>query len=221
MPTFGDLARAAYCPRQLYYVRREGDREPPPEARERSELAFRYAELRDAGDEALAALPLDRGPADYRTALEALAERDDWEALADPPARRVRLEGRDCRGVAHKVLPGGDDEPPVPTLVSPGAPPEQGVWKPQRVRAVATAKALAWEREREVPRALVEYPASGAVRSVRLTTRNRAAYRRVLRAVRELDGPPPRLRNSQKCKSCDYAGECGVETRSLRSMLGL
>jgi len=70
-----------------------------------------------------------------------------------------------------------------PTLVSPGDPPENGVWEPQSVKAVAVAKAVAWEHEREVPRALVEYPSVGTVREVRLTTRKKAAYRRALRAA--------------------------------------
>lgn len=222
MPTFTDLSRAAYCPRQLYYARREDDREPPPEAIERRDLAFRYPELRGADDATLSAEPVDLAPGAYRTALSRLAERDDWDELADPTGRMVRLEGRDCRGVAHKVLESdADGTPPVPVVVSPGAPPESGVWEPQRVRAVAAAKALSWERERRVERALVEYPASAAVRGVRLTTRNKATYRRTLRTVRGVDGPPPRLRNSSKCESCEYRTECGVRTRSMRSLLGL
>jgi CRISPR-associated exonuclease Cas4 len=232
VPTFSDLARAAYCPRQLHYARREDDRTVPEEVRERSTLAFRYAEFRAASDDELRAEPIARPPEEYRTALERLATRDDWTALSDPPKRRVLLDGKDCRGVVHKVLPGGvdaeagggsprEDAPPVPTLVSPGDPPERGVWEPQRVRAVAAAKALAWERGREVPRTLVEYPTHGVVRTVRLTTRNRAAYRRTLRTVESMDGPPARLKGSNKCESCEYRSECGVKTRSLRSLLGL
>lgn len=217
MPTFSDLARAAYCPRQLWYARRDDDRRPPPRARERRDLAFRYAALRDADDGTLEALPLDRSPAAYRRAIAQLAERPDWDALVAPAERFARLSGKDCRGVAHKVL---DGDPPVPTVVSPGTPPERGVWEPQGVRAVATAKALAWERERAVPRALVEYPAVGVVRTVRLTTRRKAAYRRALRAVRELDGPPAR-RHDARCSGCAYRERCGVRTRSLRSLIGL
>ncbi|QLG60636.1 CRISPR-associated protein Cas4 [Halorarum salinum] len=216
---FSDLARAAYCPRQLYYLRRD-DREPPEEATERIDLAFRYPTLRSADDDALREAPVDRPPDDYRAALDRLADREEWAALTDPGSTRTLLEGKDCRGIAHKVLD-PDDGPPVPTLVSPGAPPEQGVWEPQAVRAVAAAKALAWERGREVPRALVEYPAHGVVREVRLGVRKAAAYRRTLRTVRSMDGPPPRLRGSDKCDPCDYRAECGVETRSLRSWLGL
>ena len=214
-----DLARAAYCPRQLYYARRE-DREPPDEVRACIDLAFRYPELRTADDGTLRALPVDRPPDEYRGALERLAERDDWGDLTDPAARRRLLTGKDCRGVAHKVLE-PDDGPPVPTVVSPGAPPERGVWEPQSVRAVGAAKALAWERAEEIPRALVEYPAHGVVREVSLNLRRTAAYRRVLRVVRSLDGPPPRLKGSDRCGGCAYRQRCGVETRSLRSWLGL
>jgi CRISPR-associated exonuclease Cas4 len=215
---FWELARAAYCPRQLYYARREGGPDPPPSVRERRALAFRYPSLRRASDDALRAEPIDRPPAAYRRALDALAERHDWPGLADPGARDALLEGRNCRGVVHKVLPG---DPPAPTLVSPGEPPERGVWQPQRVRAVAAAKALAWEREREVPRALVEYPTHGVVREVTVTAGNAAAYRRTLRTVASMDGPPARIDDEAKCAPCEYREECGVRTRSLRSRLGL
>ncbi|WP_101295245.1 CRISPR-associated protein Cas4 [Halegenticoccus soli] len=217
MPSFGDLARAAYCPRQLYYARRD-DRTPPPEATARKRLAHRYPALRTAGDETLRSLPIDLAPDAYRGALDRLAERDEWASLIDPAETEAFLAGRDCRGVADKIL---DGEPPIPALVSPGSPPDRGVWRPQAVRAVAAAKVLSWEREREIPRALVEYPASAVVREVRLTTRRKAAYREALRTVRSLDGPPPRLRNSGKCGPCEYRETCGVRTRSLKSLLGL
>lgn len=218
--TFADLSRAAYCPRQLYHARREDDREPPPEARERIELAYEYPTLLDAPNRALRDAPIDLDPAAYRRNLEGLREREEWTELARPSRTRVLLSGKDCRGIAHKLLEAGDGAPDVPTIVSPGSPPEQGVWNHHRVRAVAAAKALAWEREREVPRALVEYPARGVVRTVRLTTRAKAAYRAALRAVRSIDGPPPRA-NDARCDGCQYSETCGVQTRSLRSLIGL
>jgi CRISPR-associated exonuclease Cas4 len=219
MPTFSDLARAAYCPRQLYYSRRDGDDGPDPSDRARQRLAFRYADLRAADDATLAAEPIDPAPAEYRAALDRLAERDDWAALRDPVATDVRLDGKDCRGRVHKLVdaPAGR----VPSVVSPGTPPERGVWEPQQVRAVAAAKALSWERGESTPHALVEYPAVGVVRTVRLSTRARAAYRRALRAVRSLDGPPPRLHDDARCRACSYREECGVRTRTMRSLLGL
>jgi len=217
MPTFSDLSRAAYCPRQLYYARRDDDRGPPPEAEARQALAFRYDELRKADDATLADLPIECSPAAYRDALAGLSRRTDWTELCDPAEENYHVEGKDCNGLIHKLLAG---DPATPTVISPGTPPEQGVWEPQSVRAVAVANALAWERQREIPRALVEYPAVGVVRKVELTCRRTAAYRRVLRTVQSMDGPPPRVDDS-RCESCDYRTECGVKTRSLRSLLGL
>jgi CRISPR-associated exonuclease Cas4 len=211
---FADLARAAYCRRQLYHARRDDDRGPPPEVEARRRLAFRYPAVR-AGGPVPDAVAVD--PETYRERLDRLATRDDWADLVAPAGRAVRLDGKDCHGVAHKVL---DRDPPVPTLVSPGRPPERGVWEPQRVRAVAAAKALAWERGSPVERAFVEYPGYGVIREVVLTTRRKAAYRRALRAVESLDGPPPRLRNRSKCEACDYRSRCGVRTRTLGSLLG-
>ncbi|MCO8266234.1 hypothetical protein NKF06_06455 [Haloferax sp. AB510] len=220
-----DLARAAYCPRQLYYARRDDDRAPPPAVRDARALAFEYPALLDGPADELATRPISVSPSAYRENLARLHDRDDWDALTDPVARDVLLSGKDCRGIAHKLVRSPDDgdeddQPPVPSLVSPGEPPERGVWEPQRVRAVALAKALAWEREASVSRALVEYPAVGVVRTVRLTTGNKAAYRRALRIARNLDFVPSRLRNSAKCESCAYRGRCGVKTWSLSSLLG-
>jgi CRISPR-associated exonuclease Cas4 len=78
---------------------------------------------------------------------------------------------------------------------------------------------LAWELEDAVETALVEYPTHGRVRTVRLTTRNRAIYNRVLRTTRSIDGPPARIDDRSKCEECDYRKKCGVRTRSLRSLL--
>jgi CRISPR-associated exonuclease Cas4 len=217
MPTFTAVSQAAYCPRQLYYARRDGDDGPSREERRRQRLAFRYDELRDADDARLDAEPTALAPSAYRAALERLAERNDWAALRDPVGTHVSLDGKDCHGRVHKLVDTADGR--VPSFVSPGAPPERGVWEPQQVRAVAAAKALSWERGEATSHALVEYPAYGVVRTVRLSTRAKAAYRRALRAVRSLDGPPPRLRNTSRCRACSYRDRCGVKTRSMRSLL--
>ncbi|MFB6127251.1 MAG: hypothetical protein ABEJ79_08190 [Halolamina sp.] len=216
---FADLARAAYCPRQCYYARREDDRSLPETARERIALAFSYPALRAADDGDLAAEPIRVPPATYRCRLEALADRDDWAALCDPARREVVLTGRECRGRVHKVLdrPGG----PVPVVVSPGEPPDNGVWKPVGVRATAAAKALSWTRETRVQRAVVEFPAVGVIRDVDVTARRRGAYRRAVRTVEAIDGPPSRTSDRGKCERCEYRTDCGVTTRSLRSLLGL
>lgn len=212
---FSDLAIAAYCPRKLYYERREGDREVPPEVRERRDLAFRYGELLAPGFD-LSDEPIAVTPTQFRARLHAARERlDAWEALANPSGERVLLEGRESRGVAHKML----DDPLAPAVVSAGEPPDRGVWAPQAVRAVAAAKALAWEREREVERAFVEYPAHGRIREVSLTTRRKALYRQAVETVKALDGPPPRLDSDEKCAACEFRPECGTRTRSLRSLL--
>lgn len=213
--SFSALATAAYCPRQLYYRRRDPPDGVPVSADRAYDLAGRYPDLALASDAALRTFDLAVPPDTYRRRLRALRERDCWSTVTDPPERDVFLDGRDARGRVQKV----GYNPLRPVLVSPGDPADDGVWEPQRVRAVAAALALSWRERTEVDSALVEYPRHGVVRTVRLTARNRAAYRRTLRAVRGLDGPPPRLRDDARCRSCDYRTECGVKTRTLRSLL--
>jgi CRISPR-associated exonuclease Cas4 len=212
---FTDLATASYCPRKLYYRRTRDDREPPDGVAEIRNLAYRYEELLDPGTD-LTAEPIAATPTAYRSALgSAKARLDRWDEIAEPHEARVYLEGRDANGIAHKVL----SEPPVPVIVSPGEPPDRGVWQPHGVWAAAAAKALAWEREQPIERAYVEYPAHGVVRTVRMTTRRKAAYRKALRTAKSIDGPPPRLRDDSRCDSCEYRETCGTRTRSLRSRL--
>ncbi|MFB6184737.1 MAG: hypothetical protein ABEI96_09305 [Haloarculaceae archaeon] len=218
MHAFRDLETAAYCPRKLYYRRREADpdRTIPDRVRRRRTLAFDYERLLRSAD-ARASAPLAVAPETYRDRLAAMRDRlDAWDALVDPADRAVRLRGREARGVAHKVL----DAPLAPTLAFTGDPPEQGVWEPQSVRLVAAAKALSWERETPVEQAFAEYPAHGVVRAIDLTTRRKAAYRKAVRIADSVDSPPPRLSDDAKCGPCEYAADCGVRTRSLKSLLG-
>lgn len=212
-----DLRSAAYCPRQLYYKRSEADRAPPPEVPPIRDLAFRYGDLLRASDETLAELPIALDPQEYRRALERTRETiDRWDDLVHPTERDVLVDGKDCRGRVHKVL----SDPVAPSIVSAGKPPEQGVWKPQSVHAVGAAKTLAWRHQTRVRSAYVEYPAWGVIRRIELSGRRNAAYRRTLRSVRDLEGPPPRVRDRSKCDPCAYSSQCGVKTRTLRSLLG-
>ncbi|MEF8777953.1 MAG: hypothetical protein V5A36_03480 [Natronomonas sp.] len=217
MEAFTDIATAAYCPRKVYYRRKHGDGQPPDEIATIRNLAFRYEDLRDPASD-LTAEPIALTPTQYRSNLgQAKARLERWDELADPAETRVFLSGKDANGIAHKLL----SDPPVPTIISAGEPPDQGVWEPQSVRATAAAKALSWERETPTETAYIEYPAYGIVRKIRLTTRRKAAYRRALRTVESLDGPPPRLSDDARCRSCEYREECGTKTRSLRSRLSL
>ncbi|GAB7019022.1 CRISPR-associated protein Cas4 [Halostagnicola bangensis] len=218
---FSDLRSAAYCPRKCYYDRRRDERDPPATVEHIRSLAFRYEALLEADANALAGEPIKTDPDSFRRALEhtrsKLERADRWDPICNPAAESVLATGRDVRGIVHKVL----SDPLEPALVSTGKPPETGVWESQSVHAVAAAKALAWEHETPVEGVWLEYPSYGVVRRLEMTTRRKARYRRVLRTVRELDGPPARIQNDSKCEACEYAGECGVRTRTLRSLLGL
>ncbi|WP_424001810.1 CRISPR-associated protein Cas4 [Haloarcula salina] len=215
--TFRDLETAAYCPRKLYYRRRDGASEIPDEIGAVRRLATEYERLL-TDDAALLAAPIEVGPDEYRGRLRALRDRlTDWDALVAPADTNAYLEGRDARGIAHKLVAGADGT--VPALSFAGRPPENGVWEPQTVRLVAAAKALSWEREREVSHAYAEYPAYGVVRRIDVNARRTGVYRRAVRTADSIDGPPGRVRNDAKCEPCEFRENCGVRTRSLRSML--
>jgi len=215
--TFRELETAAYCPRKLYYRRRDGAPDIPEEVTQIRRLAQEYDRLL-SDDAALLAAPIAPDPATVRERLRAARDRlDDWAAVADPVETDVYLAGKDARGVAHKLV--ATEDGPVPSLVFAGRPPEQGVWEPQTVRLVAAAKALSWEREGRVARAVAEYPAHGVVREVEVTARRAGLYRRALRTAESIDGPPARADSDAKCAPCEYSEQCGVRTRSLRSLL--
>jgi CRISPR-associated exonuclease Cas4 len=214
--SFSDLRVAAYCPRKLHYRRQEPDRSPPAVVARRRALADRYEELLGLSDERLEELPIEPSPPTYRRQLDQTRrECSAWEAVVDPVERTVPVAGRVCHGIVHKLL----SEPLRPSIVSPGTPPETGVWDPHSVQAVAAAKALAWEHGTSIDRAVVEYPAAGVVRQVSITTRRRARFRSVLETVQELADPPARVGNRDKCEPCEYSEDCGVRTRTLRSLL--
>ena len=216
MPTFREVAVAAYCPRKLYYRRRASDAElgPPPEVERIRALADRYPALL-ADETALREAPIAVTPTQYRSRLGAAkAGLDAWDDLVDPEARDVLVDGEETRGRIHKRLPG-----PSLSLIFGGEPPENGVWHPQSVRLVAAATALADAERAPVERVYAEYPAYGTVRTVTLGRRRVGAYREALRTARSIDGPPARTNNQAKCEPCEHTERCGVQTRSLRSKL--
>ncbi|AWB26833.1 hypothetical protein [Halococcoides cellulosivorans] len=217
MPSFRDLERAAYCPRQQYYhERRDAEPTVPERVTARRAIAFEYERLladRVARREA----PLAVDPAVWRERMDRARERcDRFADLVDPPATEVYIEGSDAGGIVHKLL----TDPPEPVLVSAGTPPETGVYDPQSVRATAAAQALA-DREGPVEHATVEYPAVGRIRRIAIGARRRGRYREVCRTVAAMEDPPPRIDSTSKCEACEFQETCGTPTRSVRSLLGL
>ena len=215
MHAFRDIETAAYCPRKLYYRRRDPEEtDPPVVVDERRELAFEYDALLDGKD--LTTAPIEVTPTQFRSQLGcARAQLNRWEEIVSPPERDVFLSGRECRGIAHKRL----TDPPSLSIVFGGKPPDNGIWRPQSARLVAAAKALSWEEETRIETVYAEYPAYGVVRQVDVGPRRTAAYREAVRIADSIEGPPARLDNDSKCEPCEYRGECGVRTRSLLSRL--
>lgn len=217
MHSFRDIEAAAYCPRKLYYRRTTPEEEDIPDiVGKRREIAFQYEQLLTDGD-ALREAPLEVTPTQLRSRLGcARARLDRWDDLVDPDDSQVFLSGRECHGIAHKLL----QSPPSLSLVFAGDPPDEGIWKPQSARLMAAAKALSWEEETAVDTVYAEYPAHGIIRQIDVDARRTAAYREAVRIADSIDGPPARTKNRSKCAPCEYQSQCGVKTRSLRSLLG-
>jgi len=217
MHAFREVETAAYCPRKLYYRLRSPAESTPETVERRRELAFEYERLL-SDDRALRRAPIEVTPTTFRSRLGcARASFDCWDELVDPPERELFVRGRECQGIVHKLI---ETDPPTLSLCFGGRPPERGVWEPQSVRLMAAAKALSWEREQSVTRAFAEYPAYGVIREVEVDARRVAAYRAAVRTADAIDGPPARVDNRSKCTPCEFRADCGVRTRSLRSLLG-
>jgi len=134
--TFSDLRSAAFCPRQCYYEWVDDDRDPPPRVERIRSLAFRYDELLRADRLSLAAEPIEIDPAVYQRRLtDAKRRHDRWRECCTPAGREVLVDGRDCRGIVHKVF----EAPLEPVVVSTGTPPDRGVWESHSIVAVAAA----------------------------------------------------------------------------------
>lgn len=219
MHAFRDIEAAAYCPRKLYYRRSSpGEEERPAIVGKRRAIAFEYGELLE-DDARLRTAPIEVTPTQFRSRIGCTrASLDRWDELVDPGDTEVFLSGRECRGIAHKLLT--DADRPSLSLVFAGKPPENGVWKPQSARLMAAAKALSWERETDVGTVYAEYPAYGVVRRITVDARRTAAYREAVRVADSIDGPPARIKNEAKCEPCEFRPDCGVKTKSLRSLLG-
>ncbi len=217
MHAFRDIEAAAYCPRKLYYRRSAPEEEEPPQlVGERRQLAFEYERLL-ADNGYIQSAPIELTPTQFRSRLGcARARLGRWDELVDPAERSVFLSGRECRGTVHKRL----ESPPSLSLVFAGSPPKEGIWKPQSARLMAAAKALSWEEQTAVDTVYAEYPAYGVIRKIEVDARRTAAYREAVRIAESIDGPPARTSNRSKCEPCEFQPQCGVKTRSLRSLLG-
>lgn len=204
MPSFSELATAIWCPRKLYYRRRQRPETVREGVREHHELAFRYPDLL-ATNADLDSEPIAVTPTQFRARLHAARERLPWAALVDPDDTQVHLDGREAAGVADKVL----GSPLAPSVIATVDPPTRGIWPAHSVHAVAAARALAWERGTSVDVAFVEYPTHGVIHRVLLTPRLLALYRRAIATVQSLDAPPPRFDSEIRCTHCAYRPECG------------
>lgn len=173
--SLSQLKTTTYSPTQDQY-RTDYSTEPiHPE--ERRSLAFRYPQLVTADKKLLAELPIGVTPSIFRARLRKLREQSIWPQLTCPSEIHRTIETQYCRGTVPKVV----ESPRRPVLVSASRPPAEGVWRSQRIAAVAVAAGLTAEQAETTNRVIVEYPGYGVVRTVTITAQLRQQYQQALR----------------------------------------
>ncbi|MFB6282749.1 MAG: hypothetical protein ABEK59_02305 [Halobacteria archaeon] len=218
-----------YCGRQAYYrIRQSGLPRVPDETRVLRELSHRYPCLMGDPEEALSLAlektdvspkEIDLDPYVIRDGLEGYVGTELWSRIIDPLKSVTNLEGERFHGYVNKLIEG--DQGVSPTVVKTGRAPRNGVWKPDRVEVAAAVEAVADCFEDPSGNGYVEYVGSGKILKVDVNPLDRRRVRRVLDTLDDArDGhPPSRTKNRDKCGSCRFQDDCGVETGSLYTRL--
>lgn len=228
MPRFhvSEVRRAVYCGRQAYYEsQREACRIPSPETRVLREVAYLYPTVVESPDDALRRAEEMAGVStslDLTDTADALAEEREenpglWDAVAYPDREERYVESERLHGTVDK-LSFGDDGVLV-SVVKTGTPPQNGVWRSERVEGAAVRRMSS--HEHDIRGVVFEYPRVGAVRSVEVGRDDARALERALEKLEDIEKgvPPSRTENRKKCESCDFKDECGVKTKSVLTRL--
>ena len=187
--------------------------------------------LRGALDRAESELPViygeDVNQHDLRAAAEAIREilpeivpklSTQLELLTpstvevDLRSDRLGLSGRIDRIVSRRSGDGTMGEVSIPSMIRTDRPPEDGVWKNDRLRLTGYAMLLEDQQKNRVDLGMVEYPRAGEVREVDIRSSDRRRVLRIRDRVRLIDGGklPDRPREAP-CGRCPVTEVC--ETR--------
>lgn len=121
------------------------------------------------------------------------------EVEVDLRSERLGLSGR-----LDRLAPGR-----TPSLIRTGKAPQEGVWKRDRLMLAGYALLLGEKYQTKIDRGLVEYPRSGAVRSVQIHSVDRGRVLRIRDRIRAIKGGQmPDRPEATRCENCDVRERC-------------
>jgi CRISPR-associated exonuclease Cas4 len=127
----------------------------------------------------------------------------------DLRSERLGLTGRLDRLVEKDHL--------IPSIIKAGAPPNQGVWRSDRIRLAGYAILLEDALGDRIEEGLVEYPNAGVIRQVKIRSIDRSRVLRIRDRIRQInDGRLPDRPKNAPCDKCNLLKKCEVR-RSLAS----
>ncbi|MHC1631331.1 MAG: CRISPR-associated protein Cas4 [Methanotrichaceae archaeon] len=131
------------------------------------------------------------------------------ETEVDLRSNRLGLSGRLDRLVTKNRL--------TPSIIRTGSPPENGVWRNDRIRLAGYALLLEEIHDLNVDQGFVEYFQVSEIRSIEIRSVDRRRVLRIRDRIKQIkDGRLPDRPKGAPCQQCPMAEECKIR-RSLAS----
>jgi len=135
------------------------------------------------------------------------------EVEVDLRSDRLGLSGRLDRIVSRAGDGGPTSTISIPSIIKTDRPPDNGVWRSDRLRLAGYAILLEDELKKRIDLGIVEYPWSGEVREVEIRSSDRRRVLRIRDRVKLInDGKLPDRSKDAPCNRCPVFDSC--ETRS-------
>jgi len=178
--------------------------------RAEEELPMIYRDMVDLSDLKAAAIDIERTvplmAAGLCTKLDQIIPS---EVEVDLRSDRLGLSGRLDRLITR--------DPPEPSIIRMGTPPENGIWKDDRIRLAGYALLLEDAYDQRVDRGFVEYPRAGEIRSAKIRSTDRRRILKIRDRIRQIkEGRLPDRPKNAPCDRCPLAEKCDSR-RSLAS----
>jgi CRISPR-associated exonuclease Cas4 len=100
----------------------------------------------------------------------------------------------------------------VPSIIITGFAPDDGIWKKDRLQLAGYSMLTEEQFGRKIERGQVEYPRSGAIRSVQIHSVDRGRLLRLRDRIQQIkEGRLPERPKEARCDGCKAREKC--ETR--------